>query len=62
MSERDRFRILVVDGGGIRGLIAAEVIARIEAMVSERAGEERRIADCFHMVCGTSTGGLLALG
>ena len=60
--ERDRFRILVVDGGGIRGLIAAEVIARIEAMVSERAGAERRIADCFHMVCGTSTGGLLALG
>ena len=60
--ERDRFRILVVDGGGIRGLIAAEVIARLEAMVSERAGEERRIADCFHMVCGTSTGGLLALG
>jgi uncharacterized protein len=60
--ERDRFRILVVDGGGIRGLIAAEVIARLEAMVSERAGAERRVADCFHMVCGTSTGGLLALG
>jgi uncharacterized protein len=60
--ERDRFRILAVDGGGIRGLIAAQVIARLEAMVSERAGEDRRIADCFHMVCGTSTGGLLALG
>jgi patatin-like phospholipase/acyl hydrolase len=60
--ERDRFRILAVDGGGIRGLIAAQVIARLEQMVTERAGSERRIADCFHMVCGTSTGGLLALG
>ena len=60
--ERDRFRILVIDGGGIRGLIAARVIARLEALISEEAGEERRIADCFQMVCGTSTGGLLALG
>jgi patatin-like phospholipase/acyl hydrolase len=60
--ERDRFRILVIDGGGIRGLIAARVIERLEAMVSERAGAERRVADCFHMLCGTSTGGLLALG
>lgn len=61
-SEPDRFRILVVDGGGIRGLIAARVIARLEELITERAGAERRIADCFHMVCGTSTGGLLALG
>jgi uncharacterized protein len=60
--ERDRFRILVVDGGGIRGLIAARVIARLEELVSERAGAERRVSDCFHMVSGTSTGGLLALG
>jgi uncharacterized protein len=60
--ERDRFRILVIDGGGIRGLIAARVIARLEALISEGAGEQRRLADCFHMVCGTSTGGLLALG
>jgi patatin-like phospholipase/acyl hydrolase len=58
----DRFRILAVDGGGIRGLIAARVIARLEREMSEAAGTERRISDAFHMVCGTSTGGLLALG
>jgi predicted acylesterase/phospholipase RssA len=57
-----RFRILAIDGGGIRGLIAARVIARLEQRISEAAGAERRIADAFHMVCGTSTGGLLALG
>jgi hypothetical protein len=54
--------VLSIDGGGIRGLIAARVIARLEELITEAAGEERRIADCFHMVTGTSTGGLLAIG
>jgi uncharacterized protein len=58
----DRFRVLAIDGGGIRGLIAARVVARLEELVSEGAGEERRMADCFHMVAGTSTGGLIGLG
>jgi uncharacterized protein len=58
----DRFRVLSIDGGGIRGLIAARVIARLEELISAEAGEERRLADCFHMFAGTSTGGLLALG
>jgi hypothetical protein len=58
----DRFRVLAIDGGGIRGLIPARLIARLEQLVSEEAGEERRIADCFHMVAGTSTGGLIGLG
>jgi patatin-like phospholipase/acyl hydrolase len=61
-SHPDRFRVLAIDGGGIRGLIAARVIARLERLTTEVAGEERRIADCFHMVTGTSTGGLLAIG
>ena len=54
--------MLSIDGGGIRGLIAARVIARLEELVSGEAGEDRRMADCFHMFAGTSTGGLLALG
>jgi uncharacterized protein len=58
----DRFRVLSIDGGGIRGLIAARVIARLEELITAAAGEERRISDCFHMVAGTSTGGLLAIG
>lgn len=57
-----RFRILTIDGGGIRGLIAARVIERLEQRMSEAAGADRRVADAFHLVCGTSTGGLLALG
>jgi uncharacterized protein len=61
-SQPDRFRVLAIDGGGIRGLIAARVIARLEELITAEAGEERRLADCFHMFAGTSTGGLLALG
>ena len=45
-----------MDGGGIRGLIPALVLAEIE----RRTG--RRIAQCFDLIAGTSTGGILALG
>ena len=57
----DRFRILCVDGGGIRGLIPALVIADIERRIQKRAGPHVRISDYFQMFAGTSTGGLVAL-
>jgi patatin-like phospholipase/acyl hydrolase len=47
-------RILAIDGGGIRGLIPAVVLAEIE----RRTG--RRIAELFELIAGTSTGGILA--
>lgn len=47
-------RVLSIDGGGIRGLIPAVVLAEIE----RRTG--RRIAELFDLVAGTSTGGILA--
>ena len=50
------FRILSIDGGGIRGIIPAMILAEIEA----RTG--RRISQLFNMIVGTSTGGILALG
>ena len=49
-------RILSLDGGGIRGVIPAVVMDRIE----QRTGQS--IAESFHMIAGTSTGGILALG
>ena len=57
----DRFRILCVDGGGIRGLIPALVIAELERRLQSEAGEGARASDYFHMFAGTSTGGLVAL-
>jgi uncharacterized protein len=60
-SANARFRILSVDGGGIRGLISALTIEEIEKRLSSRAGREARVADYFHLFAGTSTGGLIAL-
>ncbi|HET7417541.1 MAG TPA: patatin-like phospholipase family protein [Solirubrobacterales bacterium] len=60
-SSRDRFRILCVDGGGIRGLISALVIAEIERRLEAKRGAPARMADYFHLFAGTSTGGLIAL-
>lgn len=50
------FRVLSIDGGGIRGLIPALVLADLE----RRTG--RAAAECFDLIAGTSTGGILALG
>ena len=50
------FSILSIDGGGIRGIIPAMILAEIE----RRTG--RRIAEMFDLIAGTSTGGILALG
>jgi predicted acylesterase/phospholipase RssA len=50
------FKVLAVDGGGIRGIIPALVLAEIEARTT------RPISDMFDLVAGTSTGGIIALG
>lgn len=47
-------RVLTIDGGGIRGIIPALVLAELE----ERTG--RPVAELFDLVAGTSTGGILA--
>ena len=49
-------RILTIDGGGIRGIIPAVVLAELE----RRGG--RPVAEMFDLIVGTSTGGILALG
>ena len=51
-----KFRILSLDGGGLRGIIPVMVLKGIE----RRSG--KRITDLFDMVAGTSTGGLIACG
>ncbi len=56
---KDRpFRILSLDGGGIRGLFAASYLAEIERRYLNGVS----IGRYFDMVAGTSTGGIIALG
>ncbi|WP_050401022.1 CBASS cGAMP-activated phospholipase [Bradyrhizobium embrapense] len=52
------FRILSLDGGGIRGIYAATILSLIEKEITD--GEP--IADYFDTIAGTSTGGIIALG
>lgn len=56
-QDRD-FRILSIDGGGIKGLFPAAVLAGIE----KRLLGGRSIAQYFDLITGTSTGGIIALG
>ena len=50
------FRILSLDGGGIKGAFTASALAAIEDDIGEPIG------DYFDLIAGTSTGGILALG
>lgn len=50
------FRILTIDGGGIKGVFAASFLAHIE----EDLGQP--LVDHFDLIAGTSTGGIIALG
>ena len=49
-------RILTIDGGGVRGIIPAVVLAELERVTG------RPTRDTFHMVGGTSSGAVLAAG
>ena len=52
------FRILSLDGGGIRGIFPAAILADLER--TYLAGDS--VAEYFDLITGTSTGGILALG
>ncbi|WP_416899617.1 MAG: patatin-like phospholipase family protein [Minwuia sp.] len=50
------FKVLSIDGGGIRGVIPARILVEVE----ERAGKP--MADMCDLFIGTSTGGIIAAG
>lgn len=59
-KEEERF-ILSIDGGGMRGIIPAILVSKL-ADELKNLGEEKPLYSFFDLVCGTSTGGLIALG
>ncbi|MEI8033111.1 MAG: patatin-like phospholipase family protein [Chlorobiaceae bacterium] len=55
-KENAMKKILSIDGGGIRGIIPALVLAEIEKKTGRPAAMD------FDLIAGTSTGGIIALG
>ncbi|EAN30627.1 Patatin-like phospholipase family protein [Theileria parva strain Muguga] len=52
--ENRGVRILSIDGGGSKGVVALEILDQLNKHL------ERPLHECFDIICGTSTGGLLA--
>ncbi|TVU05527.1 hypothetical protein EJB05_48693, partial [Eragrostis curvula] len=50
--------VLRLDGGGVRGIIPAKILAFLEEKLQELDGPDARIADYFDVIAGASTGGL----
>ena len=53
--EAKPLKVLCIDGGGIKGLYSAQVLAKFEEVFNTT------IAEQFDLICGTSTGGIIAL-
>jgi hypothetical protein len=57
-----QFKILSIDGGGVKGLYSARILGLLEGDLRRLHGDTARIVDFTDLICGTSTGGLIALG
>lgn len=54
--HKPKFKILSIDGGGIRGIIPCVILRFIETQLG------RPTSQTFDLLAGTSTGGIIALG
>lgn len=55
------FRILSIDGGGVRGLLAAKILAGVEELLNRKNDDNIPLGRRFDLLAGTSTGGIIAL-
>ena len=56
---KDVINILSIDGGGIRGVLPAEILIYVESKLSELYKKDIKLSDHFDYIAGTSTGGIL---
>jgi patatin-like phospholipase/acyl hydrolase len=70
MEDSSPIRVLSLDGGGVRGLSSLYMLKELMAQIKRqqgidssnaRANQLLRPCDVFDLICGTSTGGLIAL-
>jgi len=61
MTERNTYRVLSLDGGGMRGLYTATVLHTLMKRFSPSSdAPELDVGNAFDLIVGTSTGGILA--
>src|SRR5262245_25643315 len=53
--QTQRYRILSLDGGGVKGAYTASVLATLESLTGKSIGQH------FDLITGTSTGGIIAI-
>jgi hypothetical protein len=56
------FSVLTVDGGGTRGLYAALLLKNLTELFNSNLGKQHDLGKKFDLVCGTSTGAIIACG
>ena len=63
MSNEQVFRVLSIDGGGMRGYYSAAYLQRLSMLAAERFGHaDFDISNKFQLIVGTSTGAILGAG
>ena len=61
LDKRPPYKLLACDGGGIRGIISIEILAKIKDELRASSGKAKLVlADYFDYVAGTSTGAIVA--
>lgn len=56
----NKFKVLCLDGGGVRGYLSIKILANIEKILNEQNDENINIGQRFDLIVGTSTGGIIA--
>lgn len=59
--DKEKFKILSIDGGGIRGIFPAMFLADYEAKLKADGNPNWQAYQNFDLICGTSTGGIIAI-
>lgn len=55
------FSVLTLDGGGARGYLTLKILEHVEAYLNALTGMALSLGARFDLICGTSTGGIIAL-
>ncbi|GGA55370.1 patatin-like phospholipase family protein [Okeania sp. KiyG1] len=58
-KDEKKYRILSLDGGGIRGVLSARILKKVEEILETKG---HKLHTYFDLVAGTSTGSILAAG